>query len=212
MNMKGQKSTRNSWARRGQTLIEFTLVGIPLIFVLVSVFEISRGMWIYHTAAYSVKVGVRYASVHGINCGPSSLLPVLNTCQVKMGPASLKPADCAYETSAPATPPTIATVIWCASVGLDPNATQLIFTDSSGISSAPCALTACPGTVWPTDKTQNQLGFPISIQILTPFNSMLAMLWPGGKPVSFASKTACGAGGQKAQFCLPASSWDTIKF
>ena len=33
----------------GQSLVEFTLVGIPLIFVLISVFEISRGMWMYHT-------------------------------------------------------------------------------------------------------------------------------------------------------------------
>ena len=210
MSMSGRKSKRSSWARRGQSLIEFTFVGIPLIFVLVSIFEISRGMWIYHTLAYSVKVGVRYASVHGFNCGPASALPTLNTCQVKMGPASLKPADCAYETSAPATLPTIATVIWCASVGLDPSVTQLAFTDLSG-TSAPCSLTACTGTIWPSTSGYN-VGNPISIQITTPFNSMLAMLWPGGKPVSFASKTACGAGGQKAQFCLPASSWDTVKF
>ena len=31
-----------------------TLVGIPIIFTLICVFEISRGMWIYHTLAYAV--------------------------------------------------------------------------------------------------------------------------------------------------------------
>lgn len=193
-----RKSSRNSWARRGQALIEFTFVGIPMIFLLVSIFEISRGMWIYHTLAYSVKVGVRYASVHGFNCGPSSGLPTVNTCQVKMGPSSGNSADCAYETSAPATPPTIATVIWCAGVGLDPKATTLAFTDFSG-TSAPCALTACPGTTWPT-AAGYFIGYPISIQIVTPFKSMIAMFWPGSQPVSFSATK------------LPASSWDTVKF
>ena len=28
----------------GQSLVEFTLVGIPIVFVLISIFEISRGM------------------------------------------------------------------------------------------------------------------------------------------------------------------------
>ena len=51
--------------RLGQTLVEFTFVGIPIIFVLISVFEMSRGMWMYHTLAYSVKQGVRFAIVHG---------------------------------------------------------------------------------------------------------------------------------------------------
>jgi len=63
----------------GQSLVEFTLVGIPLIFVLVSVFEVSRGMWIYHTLAHAVRDGVRYASVHGYNCTNNN-----NTCTVTM--------------------------------------------------------------------------------------------------------------------------------
>src|SRR5260370_39806738 len=51
--------------QRGSAMIEFTLVGIPMIFVLISVFEISRGMWNYHTLAYAVKEGTRYTIVHG---------------------------------------------------------------------------------------------------------------------------------------------------
>lgn len=193
-----RKSSPNSWARRGQSLIEFTFVGIPMIFLLVSIFEISRGMWIYHTLAYSVKVGVRYASVHGFNCSPASGLPTLNTCQVKMGPASGNAADCNYAVNPPATPPTIATVIWCAAVGADPNKTTLTFTDLSG-TSAPCSLLACPGNTWPTNSGY-QIGSPISIQIITPFTSMIAMFWPGSQPISFSATK------------LPASSWDTVKF
>ena len=48
-------------SRAGNATIEFTLVGIPLVFVLISTIEMARGMWIYHTLAYAVKEGTRYA-------------------------------------------------------------------------------------------------------------------------------------------------------
>jgi len=55
-------------SRRASSLLEFTFVGIPLMFVLVSIFEITRGMWMFNTLAHSVKEGVRLAVVHGNNC------------------------------------------------------------------------------------------------------------------------------------------------
>ena len=54
--------------QRGATTIEMTLVGIPIMFLLISTFEISRGMWMYNTEATAVREGVRFASVHGVNC------------------------------------------------------------------------------------------------------------------------------------------------
>src|ERR1700685_3638067 len=94
-----------------QIMIEFTFVGIPLIFSLISVFEVSRGMWIYHTLAYSVKEGVRYAIVHGVDCyyNPPA---VLNNCQV--------------------TASQVAAVVEKAGVGLDPAATTLTFISTGG--------------------------------------------------------------------------------
>ena len=56
---------RANW--RGNATIEFTLVGIPLVFVLISTIEMARGMWIYHTLAYAVKEGTRYAVARGQN-------------------------------------------------------------------------------------------------------------------------------------------------
>src|SRR5215471_18790761 len=58
---------RRNRQRGGSSLIEFTLVGIPIIFVLISTFEMSRGMWLYHTLAYAAREGTRYAIVHGVN-------------------------------------------------------------------------------------------------------------------------------------------------
>ena len=54
--------------RRGNAIIEFTLVGIPLVFVLASSFEMARGMWTYHTLAYTIKEATRWSIVHGSDC------------------------------------------------------------------------------------------------------------------------------------------------
>ena len=171
--------------RRGQSLIEFTFVGIPVMFVLISIFEISRGMWVYHTLTYAVKEGVRYAIVHGQNCDPAF---GGNSCQVKMGPAT--------------TAGTIATVIRNAGLGLDPKTTMLTFT-AAGTASPACSLdataTPCPATVWPPPG-KNAVGQTIRIDIVTPFRSAIAMFWPGSKPVSFAVGNLGGNSSDNIQY------------
>jgi Flp pilus assembly protein TadG len=189
---------RNRRKRLGQTLVEFTFVGIPIIFILISIFEVSRGMWIYHTLAYTAKVGARYASVHGINCvgkTVNALLDNPNDCAVKMGPAD--------------TAGTIAYVMRQASVGLDPVKTTVVF-NASGASTT-CSLDVsggsnpCPATIWPPYdatgvNTFNYVGEPIRIDITTPFSSALAMLWPGAKVVKFASGTLGATSQEYVQF------------
>jgi len=54
--------------QRGATMLEFVLVAVPMIFVLVSTFEIARGMWIYGTVSNAVKEGTRFAIVKGSDC------------------------------------------------------------------------------------------------------------------------------------------------
>ena len=176
----------------GQSLVEFTLVGIPLIFVLISVFEISRGMWIYHTLAHAAKGGVRYASVHGYNCSQNG-----NTCSVNMGPVANK---------CDGTNTTVAEVVRCAGIGLDPTKTTINFytypQGGSRTLQGSCTLAngSCPATKFPPDLA-NQVGvYHVEIAITTPFNSAIAMLWPGAKSVSFASGI------------LGATSADTVKF
>jgi len=179
-------SRKNREKRLGQTLVEFTFVGIPLIFVLISIFEISRGMWIYHTLAYSVKVGIRYASVHGVNCVNNAGNP--NTCTVNIGP---------YSAPGGGALPSIAYVIRQAAVGLDPDKTTLTFNANGSVTT--CIMSACTATQWPADPN-NAVGKPIRIDIATPFNSALAMLWPGASPVKFSAGS------------LGASSQDYVQF
>jgi hypothetical protein len=172
--------------RRGQAMLEFTFVGIPIMFLLISIFEISRGMWVYHTLSYSVKEGIRYAIGHGTDCGP----PLTNTCTTSIAK--------------------IAQVIKDAGVGLDTgdSKTSLTFIDGIGGSTTcylgggttPCS--AQTGTWPPTGGTPpaNQVGEVLEIDILTPFKSAIAMFWPGAKAVQFGT------------FNLGASSSDRIAF
>ena len=170
--------------KRGQSLVEFTLVGIPTIFILICIFEISRGMWIYNTLNHAAKEGIRYAIVHGQNCGINT-----NSCLVNLGPAQNK---CNRTNS------TVAEVIMCAGGGLDPVNTKVRFTSTLG-PSAWYSLNAIPASQWPPPNG-NLPGQVITIDMQTPFNTALAMFWPGSSPVSFASGI------------LPASSSDQIQF
>jgi Flp pilus assembly protein TadG len=54
--------------RRGSTMLEFTLIGVPLICTLFSLFWMAMGMWQYHTIAEAVNATARTASVHGAGC------------------------------------------------------------------------------------------------------------------------------------------------
>ena len=177
--------------RRGATTIEMALVGIPLIFILISIFEMSRGMWMYHTSAYAIKNGVRFASVHGIDCVNNPPI-VKSTCT--------------------RTANDVAVVIRDAGVGLPwtPNATScaardtcLTFTSLNG--SFDCPLSGSGGgncaLVWPpAGAGANKRDNPISVSIKTPFASALAMFWPGSRPMQFGATN------------LWASSADTIQF
>ena len=167
--------------RRGQSLLEFTLVGIPIMFVLISIFEISRGMWMYNTMAYAVKQGVRYASVHGRDCGQNG-----NSCTVTVAQ--------------------VAQVIQDAGVGLDIAATSVSFSLGSGTNKA--AVATCNlgvsgaggcvgnGTIFPAAGRRE----PITIDIVTPFRSAIALFWPGAKTINFGA------------FTLPASSSDNVQY
>lgn len=165
--------------RRGAVTIEMTLVGIPLIFVLITTFELSRGMWMYHTLAHAVREGVRVAIVHGKNCVPNPP-SMTNSCTRTIGD--------------------IAGKIQYAGVGLDEETTTLQFV-AVGSSAVVCTLKTCltNATVWPPDGG-NTRGQIVEIDISTPFHSALAGFWPGTSPVSFGVTNFGASSSDKIQF------------
>jgi len=168
--------------RKGAAVLEMTLVGIPLVFVMISIFEMSRGMWMYQTAAHAVREGVRFSVVHGINCVTDAKNGVSNNCSKTVAE--------------------VAQVIQNAGGGLDAATTTLRFTaPSPGGAVTTCTLASCASdvSIWPPVGS-NQVNTVIQIDITTPFRSALAMFWPGAAYVSFAVSN------------LGATSVDTIQF
>ena len=51
--------------RRGQTLVEFSVVAVLTVIMLLFVVEIGRMLLVYTTVANAARAGVRYAIVHG---------------------------------------------------------------------------------------------------------------------------------------------------
>ena len=130
------------------------MVGIPMVFVLISTFEIARGMWIYHTLVYSIKAGARYSAVHGENC---AITP--NACTVAISD--------------------IATRIQSNCAGLDPTQFSVTFTPQVGASTT-CTLDSCltNTTMWPP-STSRAVGMTVTVSGIYPFRSIISMFWPG---------------------------------
>jgi len=150
--------------QKGSVTVEFTLVGIPLIFSLISIVEISRGMWIYHTEAYAVHRATRYIASHGAGCSQSG-----NSCTVTVG--------------------SIANTLAGAGVGLAPSEWNVTFYSASGTNNQTCnPLSSCQSNsaAWPPSP-DNTEGVGIAISGSYPFKSALAMLFPGARPTAFGT-------------------------
>jgi Flp pilus assembly protein TadG len=141
---------------RGSSLIEFTLVAIPLIFVLISTVEIARGMWAYHTLANAVRGAGRYAVVHGSDCSAGE-----NTCSVTVGQ--------------------VVTSFIASGTGLPTNSSDLPLTLTSSSGSVACnPVNSCSGnaTAWPPAAAATP-GASITISAKYHFRSAWAMMTPG---------------------------------
>ena len=168
---------------RGTTLLEFVLVGIPMVFLLISTVEISRGMWHYHTLAHAIRHATRFAIVKGQGCTAGS-----NTCVVTIA--------------------RIAQEIRSAGIGLDPDSfTNVTFKAVAGRTITHTTLTECLAdtTQWPTAAGSSDpgaaVGSDLEISAVYPFRSAISMFWPGA-----------GRGSRFGTFYFPASSRESIQF
>ena len=70
-------------------MLETVLVGIPLVFVLISIAEMGRAMWAYHTMAYAMNVAARYVVVHGKTATVSSVAHQIKQAAIGLSDSSL---------------------------------------------------------------------------------------------------------------------------
>ena len=161
---------------RGSAMLEFSLIGIPTIFLLISVADLSFGMMTMHTMQEAVEQGARYVVTRGSTCSSGT-----NSCTV--------------------TVQQIAATIAAAAAGISPSQLQVTLTTNSGAATtcttlssclASCA-TSCNGsraTVWPpSGGTDNSPGSDVIITADYNFTSLITMFWPrvGGASVSNTS-------------------------
>src|SRR5215475_1630998 len=161
--------------QRGSAMVEFVLVGVPLLFAWISAVEMARGMWQYHTLQYAVKAAGAYVSVHGANCAVSP-----NSCTIQIKDA--------------------AAVLKTAAIGIPDYQMNVQFASASGAAVSCNPLNTCYGntTQWPppTPATDpdNLTGKSFTIRADYLFRSALSMVTPGVQNgvVTFGAPTLSG--------------------
>jgi len=187
--------SRRTHPESGNAMIEFILVGIGLMFMLFSVFEMCRGVWIYTTLAHAIKAGTRYAVVHGKSCivqpnnCPSGSLTVAAVAQeIQRNARALQPAKISI---------TAMTV----------NAYSVAGTPCAGAASGICLSGLLTDTThyFPLDSlitpTAGSPGDLVTISATYPFNTFMSMFWPGSRAVGpFGLFNLPAIGQQKVEF------------
>jgi Flp pilus assembly protein TadG len=78
--MEGRQRIRNRKSQSGNSLIEFSLAAIPILFTTLTIVLTSIAMWQLHCLAYASEMTANYASVHGATCAQNG-----NNCTVTIG-------------------------------------------------------------------------------------------------------------------------------
>lgn len=147
--------------QRGSALVEFVLTGVPLIFIIISIVQMSIGMWHYHTLQYAVKEAGNYLSIHGAGTGYCKS----NTCQIQ----------------------NVASVLKTDAIGIPASSIYVTFTPISSTDHATtgtaysCRLDNCvtDTTAWPTTG-YNSIGSEFAILAKYQWSNALGMVAPGG--------------------------------
>jgi Flp pilus assembly protein TadG len=161
--------------RRGNALIEFTLVGIPVIFLTISVFSISIDMWEFHELPYAVEMTARYAATHGQGCAQSG-----NTCSITVAK--------------------MVTYFEAQNISLIPSLVNVTFTDGSGSTScAPLSNCAASATTFP-HTGYNAPGQDITVYATYTLKNPIAMFWPPTQSAVWQNFTVSATSRQRILF------------
>lgn len=138
---------------RGNALIEFTLLGVPLLFMTIGIVAVSLDMWEYHNLAYSTEATARYIIVHGASCSANS-----NSCTIRV-----KDVSAFFESQSMAL-----------------NRSQVIVTLTDGSGATTCnPVTACDtNTAQFPNATYNSVGSDVTVKATYILKNPLAMYWP----------------------------------
>jgi Flp pilus assembly protein TadG len=150
--MNTMKQHRNS-ACKGQALVEFTLVGIPMMFVAMSVVAVSIDMWQYQNLAYATTMTARYASMHGATCSQNG-----NTCTITIG--------------------NMATFFASQAMALNAGSVNVTITDGGGSTTCNPVNSCNSGIAQFPSTGNNSVGSDVTVSATYTLKNPIAMFWP----------------------------------
>ncbi len=154
--------TQRQKKRRGSALLEFTLVGIPLLFISTSVISASLDMWQFHNLAYGTQMTARYVAMHGRTCSQNG-----NSCTVTVGD--------------------IAAYFEGQALALDASKLNVTLQSiSETINCNPVDTCNSSTAVFP-NSSDNGVKFDIVVTGTYPVTNPIALFWPGAGSVSAAT-------------------------
>jgi Flp pilus assembly protein TadG len=151
---------RKFGSRRGNAALEFVMTGVPLIFMIISIAEMSRGMWIYDTLVNAVESTTRDLAVRGYDCTT-------------------------YVSGCPQTVGGYAKVFNAWAIGLDPAQVSVTFQSTNHtVTCSPLNSCYTNSTAWPPSG-DNSRNLDVWVSASMPFNAALGMYTFGSAPVVF---------------------------
>jgi Flp pilus assembly protein TadG len=161
--------------KRGFAMVEFTLIGIPLIFLTLSIIEASLAMWQYHSMVYAVDATTRYVTTHGRGCTQHG-----NTCSITVG--------------------TVATLLVNSAGALD--STKLNVTLTTASNTTPCnPVSTCmtSSTQFPA-AADNGVNSDVTIAATYPISNPITFFLPGSAPSATRTFTLGASSRQRINF------------
>jgi Flp pilus assembly protein TadG len=150
--------------RKGSSLLEFSLVGVPLILMSLSVLQMSIAMWQFYTMQHAIQTACRYIATHGRGCTTNG-----NTCGLTVG--------------------SVAGMIAGQALALDPSRLNISLVTAAG-TQACNPVNSCNSNSNPfPSSTANAVDQDVSITATYMVTDPLMMFWPGAALVTGSNWT-----------------------
>jgi len=180
---------RNRSRERGNQTLEFTIIGIPLIFLIFSIANMCLSMLTMHTLQEAVEQGARYVATRGSDCSSGT-----NTCTV--------------------TVQQIAGVVTAMASGISASNLKVTLTPAADTANAitcnpvTTCLSSCSAScnssrtiTWPTStNSDNSPGKDIIVSADVSLTAPMFMYWPGSAPQRISSTSFHAYSRQRLMF------------
>ena len=160
---------------RGSTVVEFSLVGIPMVLTFVGIVAMGLTMWTYETLSYATQELNRYIAVHGTHCGSGT-----NNCKLTVG--------------------NVATAAESFAIGLNTSSLNMTLTSPNGSYTCnPISSCTSNANAWPP-SSDSTVGTAIQVRMSYQVNPAFTMIWADSKTAMYGSYTLGSYSKQRVLF------------